>query len=101
MIRVTYSAGMRELNLSLEECLLLLSPDNSKTATAKLTVVAPTTIAVTIDPSEFTLNPGDAWIFHATVTGTSDTRVTWSVAESGGGRVDGNGVYIAPSALLS
>jgi hypothetical protein len=74
--------------------------DSSKTTTAKLTVVTPTSIAVTIDPSEVTVSPGDAWIFHATVTGTSDTRVTWSVAESGGGQVDGNGVYIAPSNAL-
>ena len=74
--------------------------DSSKAATAKLTVVTPTTIAVTIDPSEFTLNPGYAWVFHATVTGTSDTRVTWSVAESGGGQIDSNGVYTAPSSAV-
>jgi len=74
--------------------------DSSKAATAKLTVVTPTTIAVTIDPSEFTLNPGYAWVFHATVTGTSDTRVTWSVAESGGGQIDANGTYIAPSSAV-
>jgi hypothetical protein len=63
-------------------------------------VVTPTTIAVTVDPSEITLNPGYAWVFHATVTGTSDARVTWSVAESGGGQIDGTGGYIAPSSAL-
>jgi len=71
--------------------------DNSKAATAKLTVVTPTTIVVTIDPTDVTLSPGASQVFHATVTGTSDTRVTWSVAESGGGQVDVNGVYTAPS----
>jgi hypothetical protein len=74
--------------------------DTSKTATAILTVVTPTTIAVTIDPSNVTLTPGNNQVFHATVTGTSDTRVTWSVAESGGGQIDSNGVYTAPSNAL-
>lgn len=73
--------------------------DTSKAATAKLTVATPTSIAVTIDPSEVTLGPGDGQVFHATVTGTSDTRVTWSVAESGGGGIDDRGVYTAPRAL--
>jgi len=74
--------------------------DNSKVATAKLTVVTPTTIAVTIDPTDVTLRPGSSQVFHATVTGTSDTRVTWSVAESGGGAIDDRGVYTAPSSAL-
>lgn len=77
--------------------------DRSKNATAKLIVVTPPTVTVTIDPSEVTVIPGDRdrRTFKATVTGTSDTRVTWSLEESGGGTIEDIGlnriVYTPPS----
>jgi len=36
--------------------------------------------------------------FSATVTGTLNTAVNWSVAEAGGGTIDASGLYTAPAA---
>jgi len=35
--------------------------------------------------------------FTATVTGTTNTGVKWSVLEAGGGQIDANGLYTAPA----
>jgi hypothetical protein len=55
-------------------------------------------IAVQVSPSVRQLLPGDATTFTAAVTGTNDQRVSWSVVEAGGGSIDANGRYLAPSA---
>jgi len=58
---------------------------------------APPPAAVTIDaPKDVTTAPGATHQFHATVTGMSDTAVTWSVEEAAGGSVDSSGLYTAP-----
>ncbi len=56
-------------------------------------------VALAIDPPSVTLPYGGFQRFHATVTGTTDDRVTWSVDETGGGNIgnDGDGFYTAPS----
>jgi hypothetical protein len=52
--------------------------DASHSATANVTVVAPSTASVSVTPTAVTLPPGGAHTFTATVTGTSDTSVTWT-----------------------
>jgi len=52
------------------------------------------TVAVQISPSSTTLAPGGAKTFAATVTGTSDTAVTWACDA---GNVDQAGDYFAPT----
>ena len=37
--------------------------------------------------------------FSATVTGSINTAVNWSVAEVGGGTIDSSGIYTAPAAV--
>jgi WD40 repeat protein len=69
--------------------------DPTKTAVAVVTV-AP--LAVTLFPSADVLGPAGVRQFSATVTGTLNTAVTWSVEESAGGSVTQNGYYTAPSA---
>lgn len=59
---------------------------------------APQGVTVQVSP-----NPASAFVngtvnFAAAVLGTLDMSVTWSVAESGGGTVDGSGRYTAPGA---
>lgn len=67
-------------------------------------------VAITISPSEAEVSVGEAHDFSATVTGSGDTDVTWSVAEGSaggtvvnrgaqaqGGAVASLGVYIAPN----
>ena len=56
------------------------------------------TIAVAIQPAAVTIAPNQRIPFAATVAGTSDTAVTWSVLEgAAGGQVSGQGVYTAPA----
>ena len=72
--------------------------DPSKTATATVTITAASgsTISVGISPNSTTLTTGGTRQFTATVSGSTNTAVTWSVA-SGGGTVSTSGLYTAPS----
>lgn len=54
-------------------------------------------VAVTVTPGSTRVQAGSAVAFAATVAGTIDTRVSWSVVESGGGAIDPAGVYTAPA----
>ena len=80
--------------------------DNSKTASATVTVNAapppPPVITVTIAPTTATVGAGGTQQFTATVTGTTNTAVTWSVDGVNGGNttvgtVDNSGLYTAPT----
>lgn len=52
-------------------------------------------VTVTVSPATVTLAPGDTQQFTATVTGTTNTAVTWSAS---GGTITSNGLYTAGSA---
>jgi hypothetical protein len=54
---------------------------------------------IRVTPAAVAIPPGASVQFAATVTGAADTftSVEWSVAEAGGGSVDANGLYTAPS----
>ena len=55
-------------------------------------------VAVSLDPSWSTLNACDSVTFRASVTGSSNPAVLWSVREGqAGGTVSQAGVYTAPS----
>jgi hypothetical protein len=71
--------------------------DSSKTDYAPITVKVP--IAISVAPHTATVSTGGAVSFSATVTGTTNTAVSWSVQESSGcGTVTQAGVYTAPTA---
>jgi hypothetical protein len=53
------------------------------------------TVAVSLSPATATLDACKGQVFAATVTGASNTNVTWTVVESGGGSV-ASGIYTAP-----
>lgn len=55
------------------------------------------TTAVSITPTSVTVVPSATYQFTASVTGNSNTAVTWSVVESGGGAVSTSGLYTAPA----
>ena len=58
-----------------------------------------TQIAVAIRPDAATMAPGQSVSFSATVSGSPDTAVVWSMMEgSAGGTVSTEGLYTAPSA---
>lgn len=70
--------------------------------TATATVVAPPPITVTISPTSATVSPGGKQQFTATVSGSTDKSVTWSVTGTGCvayycGTITSLGMYTAPS----
>lgn len=69
--------------------------DPTKSASATVTVTA---VSVAISPTSASVVVGNTRQFTATVTGTSNTAVTWSVQESGGGTISASGLYTAPAA---
>jgi len=68
--------------------------DPTKNATAAVTV---TPAGISIDPASTTVLTGGSTTFTATVTGASNTAVTWTVIEAGGGSIASSGLYTAPS----
>lgn len=67
-------------------------PSRSDTATVNVG----DTVRVTVSPGITSLLPGGTATFAATVTGTADTGVDWSVvAPDGGCRIDAAGVFTA------
>lgn len=84
-------------------------PTKSANATVTVTPVVtpppppPPTITVTISPTTATVAEGGTQQFAATVTGTTNTAVTWSVDGVNGGNntvgtVSTDGLYTAPAA---
>lgn len=72
--------------------------DTSSFGEATITVVA-APITVTVSPSSAAMATNASLQFAATLTGTSDLTVVWSVDEAGGGTVSAAGLYTAPLAL--
>src|SRR5215475_6404381 len=61
-------------------------------------------VTVNVTPPTANLRAGDTFSFQASVSGSSNTNVTWSVnGTSGGsssvGTIDANGKYTAPASL--
>jgi hypothetical protein len=72
--------------------------DTTKSAAAAVTVTAPAAVAVTISPATGTVNACRTLQLSATVTGSTNTSVTWTVQEgAAGGTITGSGLYTAPS----
>ncbi|HZZ84798.1 MAG TPA: glycosyl hydrolase family 18 protein [Anaeromyxobacteraceae bacterium] len=76
--------------------------DTSKSATATVTVTAVTSttaaVGVAVSPASATLAASAVQAFTATVSGTTNTGVTWSIQEgAAGGTVSASGAYTAPA----
>jgi hypothetical protein len=73
--------------------------DPTKQGQASVTVTAPPApVVVTVSPSSGSVDACRTLQLGATVTGTTNTAVTWSVQEgAAGGTVGANGLYTAPS----
>lgn len=54
-------------------------------------------IVVTVSPLIAQVAPNGTQLYTASVTGTSNTAVTWSVANSTMGSIDASGLYTAPT----
>jgi GH18 family chitinase len=55
-------------------------------------------VAVDVSPGAASVPASGNAQFAAAVTGTANTAVSWTVTESGGGSIDGTGLYSAPGA---
>ena len=67
--------------------------DSTKSASAQVTVNAPASVGITLTPTSASMQSGTTKQFSATVTGSSNTSVTWSAT---GGSVSSAGLYTAP-----
>lgn len=68
----------------------------TKTVAANITVKVDG-VSVSIVPNDVILALGAKMTFQATVSGSSNTEVKWSVLEADGGEINDEGVYIAPN----
>lgn len=80
--------------------------DPTKSATASVTILPH--VVVSVSPPSVTLAPAASQLFAATVSGTTDQQVTWSLAGTacGGtgnpcGSIDATGLYQAPGVAPS
>ncbi len=80
-------------------------PGGSTSAPFNVQVVGSTSnVVVTVAPKTATIGSGNVQQFQATVTGTTNENVTWSVngvnyGNSTVGSIDGNGNYTAPNVI--
>ena len=72
--------------------------DPTKSASASITVNPP--VAISLTPASVSLSQGYTQQFTATVTGSSNTNVTWSMSPQVG-QLSTSGAYIAPSSVSS
>jgi hypothetical protein len=73
--------------------------DSSKWACALITVNPAVTIAVSVNPPTGSITAGQALQLSASVTGTANQQVAWSL--SGAGSVSASGLYTAPASVAS
>jgi PKD repeat protein len=67
------------------------------TQSVSVAVTEPAPLSVQINPSAGQINTGATQAFIASVTGTPNQLVTWSVVEAGGGSITSAGLYTAPA----
>ena len=82
------------------------NPVSATSTPITVQVVASSDITVTLSPKTATIGAGNVAQFQATVTGTTDTQVTWAVnsipyGNNTVGTVDGNGNYTAPTNITT
>jgi uncharacterized protein (DUF1800 family) len=83
------------------------NPGGATSAPFNVQVVGPNSnITVTVSPKTATLGSGNIQQFQATVTGTTDLSVVWSVngvnyGNDTVGNIDGDGNYTAPNNILN
>ncbi|MBS2022680.1 MAG: Ig-like domain-containing protein [Deltaproteobacteria bacterium] len=72
--------------------------DPSASGTAVATING---VHVTVAPSSVSLAAGATQTFTATVTGTNNTAVTWSLGAGSNGAISSDGVYTAPTTVAA
>ena len=75
------------------------TPVNSALTPGTATVTLQPTVAIGVSPASATLTAGQSQKFTATVTGTTNTAVTWSASPNGVGSMGSDGTYTAPATI--
>lgn len=75
--------------------IILVYPEGTAQTATDFVVTQPS-VSVLVDPRTATVAAGAQATFAAQVTGSSNTSVTWSVVEPGGGAINPQGRYTAP-----
>ncbi len=74
--------------------------DSAKAAVAAVNVMTPV-IVVSVSPASTSVDQGDSIQLSASVTGSSNQAVTWSIQEgSAGGTISQTGLYTAPVSAM-
>ncbi len=86
--------------------LLTACSSGSSSTSPKIPTAPAAVVAVTVAPATANIRAGASLTFSATVTGTSNSSVIWSVNNAAGGSsalgtIDTTGAYTAPAALPS
>src|SRR5262249_49274633 len=76
--------------------------DPTKSASAAVTLLSPTTVSVSLTPNIASMKPSQTQQLTASVTGTTNTGVRWSNPSVGNLVTNGNtAVYTSPSVISS
>jgi hypothetical protein len=83
-----------------------VQPSASASATVSIAGAPPVPVSVSLSPSSTSLQLGQSQQFTATVSGTSNTAVSWSVNGTPGGisavgTISSSGLYTAPATMPS
>jgi uncharacterized protein (TIGR03437 family) len=87
-------------NVTAKATVTVVATASDGTASNAVTVTLVPNLSVTVSPSTVTLTEGQNQQFTATVTGTSNTAVTWSISPSVGTMYP-TGYYIAPASVAT
>lgn len=78
----------------------VVATSNADTTKQAMAIVTVNAVAISVRPSSAALLPGRTQAFRATVTGSVQTGVNWSVLQGAvGGSISTEGVYTAPATL--
>ena len=96
IVNGAYTAPTSIANLQTVRVTAASVADPTRTASASITL---TPVVITLSPATSSLTDGQSATFASTITGTSNTAVTWSLSPAIG--TISNGIYQAPAAIAS
>jgi len=100
------SSSLCRISFFLIPLLAIFSLAACSSGSSTPTNLPPQSVSVTVSPSSANIRVGSSLTFSASVAGTTNTSVTWSVNSTPGGNstlgtIDASGNYSAPSSLPS
>lgn len=102
---VTVSAGATNANFAVQvgaatatSSVTVSASAGGVTKTSVVTVTPAAAISISVSPSSATLAAGQSRQFSATVSGTTNTNVVWSISPQVG-TISASGLYVAPASV--